>query len=195
MDESLLAVSTKAHPNDINCYIRGNTAKARYNYLICDDLFLGAATMCRQETLLPYLQEICGKVVYAEDNVYRLMVYDRVPVCYFPENAIVYETGLGVSTSGNDIWKQRLRKDWDACSELLLHRCSGHDPIDAKLQFRLNSPSGFGGKVRLYLSLPGLLVWRLKCKLHPRKTEKLLPDIFLREVFPVQNEGENVDGN
>ena len=184
VEDHLQPVITNAHPRQIRCYVQGNMQKARYNYLICDDLFLGAATMCLRKTLLPYLQEICGKVIFAEDNIYRLMAYDQVPVCYFPENAIIYETGLGVSTSGNDIWKVRLRKDWDACSELLLQRCTGSDPIDKKMQYRLEPASGFVGKMKRHLRLPGLLNWKLSSKLYQRKTEKHLPDTFLKEVFP-----------
>lgn len=195
VEDSLQPVITNAHPSQIRCYVQGNTQKARYNYLICDDLFLGAATMCLRETLLPYLQEICGKVIYAEDNIYRLMAYDRIPVCYFPENAVVYETGLGVSTSGNDVWRIRLRKDWDACSALLLQRCTGSDPIDRKLQYRLLPSTGFVSKLQRHLRLPGLLNWKLTNKLHQRKTDKHLPDTFLKEVFSEQNEGENTNGN
>lgn len=180
-------------PSRVDTYLQGNTEKARYHYLICDDLFLGAATVCERKTLYTYLQEICGKVVYAEDNIYRLMVYDRVPVCYFPEAAVVYETGLGVSTSANDVWKERLRKDWDACSALLLERCSGTDPLDKKLAYRLtHNPQSIFGKLFLHLRLSGLLFWKLKNKCNQRKTKAVLPMEFLCSTLSEPHKGDTL---
>ncbi len=170
---------SNAYPSRTRYYLSGNIQKQRYQYLICQDLFLGAATLCLRDTLLSYLQEICGKVVYAEDNIYRLMVYDNLPIFYFAQIAIIYEIGFGVSTSGNGVWRIRLQKDWDACSALLLQRCTGKDPIDRKLQLRLNPP----GKLMLHLRLPGLTLWKIKNKLHRKKTKKYLPELFLQTVF------------
>lgn len=181
-EDGPVAVANNAYPSRTGCYRSGNLQAQRYQYLICEDWFLGAATLCRQETLLAYLQEIAGKVVYAEDNVYRLMAYDKIPVWYFPENAIVYETGFGVSTAGNDIWKQRLQKDRDACSALLLARCTGKDPLDKKLRLVL----GNAGKLKRYLCLPGLTFRKLQNKLYRKRTEKYLPEAFLKAVFPTQ---------
>lgn len=189
-EQGPVSVANNAYPSQTQCYFSGNIQKQRYQYLICQDLFLGAATLCLRDILLSYLQEICGKVVYAEDNIYRLMVYDNLPVCYFTEAAIIYETGFGVSTSGNDIWRVRLQKDWDACSALLLQRCTGKDPIDQKLQLRLTPP----GKLMLYMRLPGLALWKIKNKLYRRKTKKHLPDLFLEAVF-AENKGDNIDGS
>lgn len=176
--DRIVPVCTRANPQDVSCYRRNNTELGRFRYLICDDLFLGAATLCRRETLLPYLQRIAGKVVYAEDNVYRLMQYHRVPVCYFPENAVIYETGLGVSTSGSDVWRKRLKDDWDACSALLLAD-TGSDPLDSKLKLAL----GNTGKVKKHLLLPGLALWKIRKKLFSRKTPTQLPEAFMESVL------------
>ena len=179
-DEGPVCVINNAYPSQTRCYEKNRAGAARYHYLICEDLFLGAATMCKRETLLPYLQQLAGKVVYAEDNVYRLMAYDRVPVCYFREDAVLYETGLGVSTSGSEVWKKRLQDDWDACSRQLLARCTGADPIDKKLQLLLKTKPS---KVKLLLSLPGLALFKLKNKLCRRKTGSRLPVAFINSVF------------
>lgn len=171
-------VSAYANPQDVTCYLRNQTELGRFRYLICDDLFLGAATLCRRTVLHSYLQRIAGKVVYAEDNVYRLMQYHRVPVCYFPETAVIYETGLGVSTSGSDVWRKRLKDDWDACSALLLAD-TGSDPLDSKLKLAL----GNSGKVKKHLLLPGLTMWKLRKKLFSRKTPTQLPEAFMESIL------------
>ena len=132
-------VSRKAHPQQISCYRNGNIQKARSNYLLLNDLFLGAAVLCRTDLQKKYVNEILGKVVYAEDHTYRLMAYDRVPMHYFAECCVLYETSAGISTSGSDFWAKKLESDWNAADQLLLKRCTGKDPIDndpfAKKQF------------------------------------------------------------
>jgi len=195
-ENGLQAVVANANPSRVSCYEQENWEQGRYNYLICDDLFLGAATMCLREKLADYLEEIVGKVIYAEDNVYRLMAYDRVPVCYFREAAIIYETGMGVSTSGNGVWSKRLLDDWNACSQILIKRCSGEDPIDKKLLYLLKGKSnGLIKKLWRHIRLPGLLFFRLRNKIRRRKTENVLPQEFLRQVMPDRLEGENTDGH
>ena len=195
-ENGLQAVVANANPSQVSCYEKADWEQGRYNYLICDDLFLGAATMCLREKLADYLEEIAGKVIYAEDNVYRLMAYDRVPVCYFRETAIIYETGLGVSTSGNSVWSKRLLDDWNACSQMLIKRCSGQDPIDKKLLCLLKrKPDNLIKKLLLHIRVPGLLFFKLRNKISRRKTENVLPQEFLRQVMPDRLEGENTDGH
>ena len=185
--EGPVCVINNAYPSQPGPYEKENREACRYGYLICEDLFLGAATLCLGQTLHRYLEQIAGKVVYAEDNVYRLMAYDRVPVCYFRESAVLYETGLGVSTSGSDIWKQRLAADWNATSALLMARCTGADAIDKKLRLLLTAPKQTTiHKCLLYLQLPGLVAYKLKNKLCRRKTPDALPVEFLQKVFPRQ---------
>lgn len=128
-----VVVQELAHPQVVSCYLKKDFETARYRYLIYNDLILGAALLCQREVMLRYLQEIVGKVVYAEDHIFRLMAYDRVPICYFPYNAVTYEVGSGISTSGNSVWKQRLQKDWEAATEVLVRRCTGKDMLDPLL--------------------------------------------------------------
>ena len=62
-------VVEKAHPQLISCYQNGDIEQARYQHLIHNDLFLGAATLCRRDVMLRYITEIAGKVIYAEANI------------------------------------------------------------------------------------------------------------------------------
>lgn len=188
---SVQAVECPAHPQIVSCYLDGDAEEARCRYLVFNDLFLGAALLCRRDVQLQYISEIAGKVVYAEDNIYRLMVCDRIPVCYFPCNTVVYEVGSGISTSGSSVWEERLHRDWDACTQLLMQRCTGADSFDRLLRCR-----GQGKLVAKFMKL-----WRIVCNAKTRKnflesmrttrmTDAKLPEAFLHEVMEVNQIGD-----
>ncbi|MBQ8796835.1 MAG: glycosyltransferase [Oscillospiraceae bacterium] len=172
----------KAYPQTVTCYLEQEAEQIRWNYLIFEDLMLGAAVVCLRQVLLSYLQEISGKVVYAEDNAYRLMAYDGIKMHYFPVDAIIYELGTGISTSGNDVWKVRLTKDWNACTEILLKRCAGKDPLDRAL---LTAAKGNIHKKavklwRMITDKKAQQYWQTRKKL--RTTGQVLPEDFLKQI-------------
>ena len=169
-------ISQPTHPLDVSCYLASKQNAIRYHYLILNDIVLGATTLCRQEIIKKYIDEIAGKVCYAEDHIYRLMVYDWANVYYFPEAAVLYETSTGISTSGNGFWQKKLQEDWNAATTLLLARCTGEDPLDRKL-LRLNAlPSGKAGKLLEYLYFPKMFFFNLKKRFSPRKSTIHLPE-------------------
>ena len=43
--------------------------------------------------------------------MYRLMLIDGIEILYYPQNAILYEFGVGISTSQNIKWREKLLKD------------------------------------------------------------------------------------
>lgn len=183
-DEKIIPVSENTHPYNVKCYIKKDAEKARYNYLIHNDLFLGAATICKRDIMIKYLEEINGKVIYAEDNIYRLMQYDRIPIYYFAKKALIYEIGTGVSTSGNEIWKERLNKDWTVSTSIMLGRVSSEDKIDRLLKFlNENSDSNFFNKVKKAFRVRGWLFYRKRCRWIPRMTQKSLPEEFLDKIM------------
>lgn len=170
-------VPRKAHPQQVDCYLKNNPLRARYNYLILDDLFLGAATLCRTAALHAYIDQILDKVIYAEDHIYRLMAYDRVPMHYFSKCCILYEEAAGISTSGNDFWTKKLEADWNAANQLLLDRCTGKDPIDKHLKKLIHLPKlGLKAKFIKYLTIPKALTYRLRDKCCPRYSELRFPN-------------------
>lgn len=169
-------VQRYANPQFTGCYKHNCKEAARYNYLILDDLFLGAALICRTDVIAKYLDEIAGKIIYAEDNIYRLMVYDRVPVYYFPQCGVLYETDSGISTSGSNFWHEKLMADWDCGTQLLIARCTGQDPMDVLLKKRWTLPTGgVKATIKKYLTFPKALYFRLHCKYFPRKSSPTFP--------------------
>ena len=47
-------------------------------------------------------------------------MFDGIIGMYFPENAVFYEFGTGVSTKKSDVWSQRIQKDWDTANLLMV---------------------------------------------------------------------------
>lgn len=144
----------------------------RRNYLINDDLPIGAATLVSKDVLEKYIGEITDKVIYAEDNCYRLMIYDNVPTGFFPNKTIYYEVGCGVSTSGAVIWRERLKHDWLATNKLLITR-DGSSILDkfilVKSKIELSCIP-----LKEYLNLlifPTRLFFKMKKRFFPRKTK------------------------
>lgn len=69
---------------------------------------------------ISYVSRIVNQIVYAEDNIWRMMMFDGIVGGYFPCNAVLYEYGTGISTGGNNIWTKRIKKDWDKANELMI---------------------------------------------------------------------------
>ncbi len=120
-------VQGKAHPTDVRPYIKGKKKTCRWNYVVCDDIALGAAIMAKRQVMITYLKRIVGKVKYAEDNIGRLMMFDGVIGIYFPYPAIYYESGTGISNLNSDVWKIRLRSDWDATTNEMVSEFRKND--------------------------------------------------------------------
>ncbi len=162
-------VSQPTHPLDVSCYLKNHKKAIQRNYLIFNDLALGAATLCRQVLLKQYIDEIAGKVCYAEDHTYRLMIYDGVDVSYFPRSAVLYETSTGVSTSGNDFWRKKLQEDWDAATAILISR-PDNSSLKHRLQLLYSLPQGIKGKLVKCLYFPDMVLFSTKKKFFPRKS-------------------------
>lgn len=175
------AVANICYPQNIKCYREKNTEEIRYHYLVLDDIYLGAATLCHTQTLLNYLRQIAGRIVFGEDNVYRLMAYDAVAMGYFEKTAVIYETGTGVSTGGSPVWNQRLQKDWDACKQMIFQRPVNPDDMTAE-NFRIKHTSKMKSKWTL-LRVKGLLLWKLRQKFFPRMTKCDLPWEFMERIM------------
>lgn len=80
-----------------------------------------------------YLEIIKDCVVYAEDNIFRLMVFDGLVGYYYEKETTYYEYGSGVSTSKSDVWTERLIKDWNATNDLMHRRVRNNDLFQMKI--------------------------------------------------------------
>ncbi len=126
-------VKNLMHPVFLWPYRQQNDSLCRWFYLIGEDNCIGAATLCKTDLLKQYLKQILNKVKYAEDNVYRLMMLDKKRCVYYEEDAILYETGSGISTSKSEIWKKRISEDWNATSQIIQAGCDLEDDFEKEV--------------------------------------------------------------
>ncbi len=84
-------------------------AKANYfngNWVI------GASCFRRREMALAYFTKIAETAVYMEDTTSTAFaLVDGVRLCYYDRNMIWYEDGAGVSTTGDQRWREILQRD------------------------------------------------------------------------------------
>ena len=128
-----------AHPQLLKVYQKRKDSACRWNYTVLDDIAMGAAILCRRERLLEYVQKIAGHVIYAEDNVYRMMMFDGIVGSYVPESTILYECAGGISSSGKVIWTKRLRDDWEEADRIMLENADLRDPLQAQMAKKIRS--------------------------------------------------------
>lgn len=104
-------IRAKAHPQIIYPYINKEEIRCTWNYVVLQDGALGAAIFGTTRVQLHYCRIILEKgVKYAEDYLYKLMMFHGMVGCYYPETTICYEFGVGVS-SGKPTWRKKLSED------------------------------------------------------------------------------------
>ena len=177
----IVPTSEYAHPQDTKGFRGGDSLRA---YLINDDICLGAAIMCRREVMSKYLRMLRGKVTWAEDNSYRLMAYFGEKIRYFPETAILYEYGTGISTNGSDVWSQRIQADWRAANAIML---AGTSPIADKAHvpelLRMYGQRGLRARLKRICLSPSRTLFHLRTRLRPRRSPCRMDESFITELL------------
>ena len=126
-------VDVEEHPRLKEDYKKGIDEISRWNYVVLNDIAVGAAIIAETELIREYLLKIDGRVVYAEDNIYRLMMYDGVVGAYYPRDMILYEVGCGISTNGDAEWDRLISKDWDETNRIMRETYNPDDPLHRKI--------------------------------------------------------------
>ena len=130
-------IRRNANPNDYGAYVKGGSA-LREAYLLKNDICCGAAILVRTNVAIKYLREIEGKVIYAEDNMYRLMVYQGEPSSWFNNNSVLYEIGSGISTQKSKKWTKKIQTDWLETNKILYGWMNGKK-FDKKLEKKMRA--------------------------------------------------------
>lgn len=161
-----------ANPQLVDCYTRHDDDTCRWNYVVLDDLALGAAIVCERELMIRYIEQIVGIVKYAEDNIFRLMMFDGIVPDYFPESAVLYECDSGISTCGDSVWAQKIRADWTATDELMLAQTEFGDELQKKMQAALRRKKGWSAQKKKWLQYTekGRIYKRFRYYWHRRLT-------------------------
>ena len=82
---------------------------------------VGATFFRKRVHYTKYINMIAGKIVYLEDKPISLLhLYNGGKVAFYDRPFIWYEYGTGISTSGNEKWTEKLRKDNESLGKMLL---------------------------------------------------------------------------
>lgn len=174
-----------SHPQNMKIYntkYRSEEQKKRVlklNYLVSNDFVCGAATFVRAELCAQYLKRIVGKVKYAEDNIYRLMVLDGIDMCYYHRKIIWYEYGAGISTQKSKKWACLLKKDIDSTNNIMLQTRITKDFFSFKYKYLLK----LGVKrMTKYLFFPEAFFYEVYRRIFPHYTEALCKTEFYEKI-------------
>lgn len=105
--------SDKNQPNRPQFYKEDTPYFIMKNMFFADENILGAAYFRERKTAIECFEGISDKSLYLEDKCGTAVAIARkIRVVHFDKNVVWYEKGIGVSTSGNAVWQERLRKDY-----------------------------------------------------------------------------------
>lgn len=173
--------STVAMPVYIKPYLDVNTARMRWNYVVLDDVAPGCAFVGRTDLMRRYACELADAGNrYAEDYMFRMMMFDGVCGGYYPVATTFYEFGTGVSSGRSKAWAKVLFEEYRRMNRLLEER-KAPDAFQSKmLKYTRRKTSAFGmvfvpGKLRRVfrlrfrprvfpVKLSDSAEWRAKCR-------------------------------
>ncbi len=136
------------------------------NHILADDSILGATLIMNTNILKSYTERIISKVIYAEDYMTKLMVFDGKEIVYYSQPVIYYEYGCGISTNSNEIWLERLLRDFNSINSIMAECENCYDKIAQKyknyLRLAKKLPK-FKKFLKVYL-FPDFIYWKWKVK-------------------------------
>ena len=172
-NKRIIPIQVKTSPQMTKIYKRDNFYKIRWQYFVLGDICVGASMIFKKDVMLRYTEEIIDKVKYAEDNIFRMAMFDGVSFCYFENYCILYEYGTGVSTSKNEKWLNLLKNDYNATNDILNQRYR----IDRFQRNMLDAFKVLSGKNKLNkVFVRNYLVYRLYTSFFTKKSIPYLPN-------------------
>lgn len=184
-DEKFSIISHRSVPKYIKGYRDSLNKDVRKEYLLLDDMALGAAFLGKKDVINEYLSKMVDKVTLGEDFLFTLMVFNGVELKLFNKNVVWYEFGHGVSTSGDRIFSDIMLKDWENMHTLLLDfdrtdLFSIRFLIYIKLYNALNNK--FLKRLLRYVVLPDTLIWKFKVSKNVEYTDTDVDMSFLDSI-------------
>lgn len=156
-------VSARSAPVQRQLFTGKPGRKLFVDYLLANDTVLGAAVMMRTERMRTDLARFVDRVIYAEDYMLRLAVFEARDIRYFARRVIWYEYGSGISTAANEKWQRLLQRDFDACNAIIAE--SPHRGALGKkyVRYLANSQKpGIRRKLCKCAAFPDMIAWRLR---------------------------------
>ena len=161
-------VREPAFPRIIDCYSTNNAETCRWNYVVLEDVALGAALLCETDIFLNYLIKFLGQIKYAEDVVFNALMYDGFLPLFYDSNVIFYEYGSGVST-GEKKWKNLIQVDLRN-AEIVIANFNRKDALQTRMSKALISMNSASQKRKRILKnfKKGGMKKVLKFRFNPR---------------------------
>ena len=157
-------VSETAQPVYVRPYLEGDRQKARWNYVVLDDAAPGCCMIGKTALELRYARELAeAGNRYAEDHMFRVMMFDGICGSYYPRVAVFYEYGTGISTGRNKKWAGIIFGEHLRMNRLMAER---ENPDD--FQRRMLKYTGRKTSALAMVFVPGKLRRFLKLQLRPR---------------------------
>lgn len=148
-------ISVEARPQLIRPYLRHDENGCRWNYVVLSDIALGATMLGERELQEHYCQILADHgVVYAEDNMWRLMMFEGIVGSYYPETTVLYEYGTGVSAEANEKWHVRLVADWKKTDQVMAEKAE-----KSAFQIKMLEKAGATGWLSKIMTRGKLKLW------------------------------------
>lgn len=132
------------------------------DYLFLKDVPNGACFFAVKDVLLDYMSAIEGKIVYAEDMVYRKMLADGIKIIHFDEFVILYEFGTGISTSSDNKWDEIISNERKISNHMIIKHNSWRGFNRFRLNVGLQCMNISKFNVVKYIVFPELLFLKMK---------------------------------
>ncbi len=157
--------SDVAQPVYVKPYLDEDRLKMRWNYVVLDDAAPGCAFMGRTQLKKRYAGELASAGnKYAEDLIFRMMMFDGVCGGYYPVATVFYEYGTGISTGKSKVWASRIFSEYLRMNALLAQR-PNPDAFQRKmLKYTKRKTSAFA-----MIFVPGKLRRFIRLHLYPRR--------------------------
>ena len=183
--EQFSAISHSAHPQLIKPFIRHDGRNIEYNYLIVNDTIHGVSTLVEKDVLVRYLSRQQGRIKFAEDCVYRIMIADGVKVSYCGSDIVCYSFGGGISTTKENKWKAIIRKDLQESDKEVLAIKAGDKAFLKKFNASITERDNTSktNKLKFWCATPKVLIRKLKIKLCHRHTSTVTDENYIKSVF------------
>ncbi len=154
-------------------------------YLFYRDLCLGASALFRRENAIHYFEMLRGKVIYAEDFAYRIMIYCGEKIINIPKTLLLYEFGTGISTSGSQYWKKVVIEEEKELNKILLSikECDEAHKLNIRRFISIPSDNDLKYKIARYIFCPSKIIFRIKIKFFPRLTPNKVDDSFVKRLL------------
>ncbi len=150
-----------------------NESMIRKNYLVLDDMPLGATFCTERNLFLKYLNRFKGRLKLGEDYAYSLMVYDHIKIYFFEQPVIWYEYGHGVSTSNDSVFSRIMKKDWYYFHKTIEESFT-RNLFDKKFKLYIKlyhkAPNRFLKLIIRYGMYPDIIFWRIVRKIVNERT-------------------------